>query len=207
MGLRLRDNNIARLIREHKSRVLMEIGICRCRNSRSMIKAASRAWPVEDVVYYGFDVFADYSTDGNKAIWRKEMSAVPWSLEHVSRELNKTGAKIYLYQGLTAATIPLFALAHHCPIDFIWLDGGHSLPTVTCDWELVQILMTPETVVLFDDYAVHTAKDNEWPVSVIVDSIDRTKYTVEHLEPYDDNVITQRSKEIRQMCVVKVMLK
>lgn len=204
VGPRPRDRNIMKLIREHKSRVLMEIGICRCRNSVRMIKAAAETWPEDQIVYYGFDVFSE---GGNKQLWRRENSACPWGYEHVKRYLAATNARVQLYQGFTQDTLPKFTKSQHQPIDFIWLDGGHTYETCLNDWLNVEKLIQPHTVILFDDYVKHIPEDDQWGVSRVIDQIDRSKYSVKHIEPYDPYVINIRGPQRREICAVKVTLK
>ena len=181
----------------------MEIGVCRCRNSVRMIEAAAETWPNDDIVYYGFDVFSD---QGNNELWTVENSAKPWSYQRVNECLQKTGVNIQLAKGFTRDTLPEFVASRHEPIDFIWLDGGHTYETCLNDWECAQKLMGPETVVLFDDYAKPIPQDKQWGPMLVIDQIDRSVYNVELLEPWEKAVFF-RGPEIRQICVVKVMLK
>ena len=37
-------------------------------------------------------------------------------------------------------------------MDFIYIDGGHSLETIKNDWDYTKNLMHKGTIVLFDDY-------------------------------------------------------
>jgi Methyltransferase domain len=38
------------------------------------------------------------------------------------------------------------------PVDFVWLDGGHSVDTIRSDWEQVQRVLLPGAWVFFDDW-------------------------------------------------------
>ncbi len=49
-------------------------------------------------------------------------------------------------QNVTEDDIPARSL------DFVYIDGGHSYETVNSDWENVQKIMHPKTIVVFDDY-------------------------------------------------------
>ncbi len=209
-GIRDRDQNIFDLIRKHKSRVIMEIGVWRCENAVKMIEAAAEQWPIEDVTYYGFDVFADISVDGDRSFWKREKSSVPWSLVHASERLRQTGASVILDPGMTKDTLPVFVeimqeIKEQQTIDFVWLDGGHTYETVANDWRYVQQIMAPDTVVLFDDFAIEWRYGKEkWGVNRVVNAIDRSVYTVEFLDPVDPY---DGGRDKGQMCVVKVMLK
>jgi hypothetical protein len=50
--------------------------------------------------------------------------------------------------------------------DFLFIDGGHSLATVSADWANVQPLLHRKSVVYFDDYP-------NWGIGPLVDAIDR----------------------------------
>ncbi len=211
-GTRNRDKNIVDLIRQHKSHILMEIGVWRCVTSVAMIEAAAEQWSIEDVTYYGFDVFADISVNGDRSFWKREKSSVPWSHKHATSHLEQLGAKTHLFQGMTQETLPSFVNAMkpnigpnspQASIDFIWLDGGHTYETVANDWHHVRQLMRLHTVVLFDDYAVEWQND-KWGVNRVVDSIDRNIYSVDFLEPHD---LYKCGKDEGKFCIVKVMLR
>lgn len=55
---------------------------------------------------------------------------------------------VTLVKGNTRETLATF----NEPVDFVWLDGGHSVETVRSDWENVKRCLMPEAVVLLDDY-------------------------------------------------------
>jgi hypothetical protein len=38
------------------------------------------------------------------------------------------------------------------PIEFAWIDGGHSIATIASDWENVKRVLAPGAEVWFDDY-------------------------------------------------------
>ena len=111
----------------------------------------------------------------------KEFSKQPPYMEVVRAELSKIGAKIALYKGDTKKIFPEI-ISSLPKMDFIFIDGGHSLETIQNDWNYAKRLMHSGTVVVFDDY---------WPERVdagakpTVDSIDRSIYDVKILPEFD----------------------
>jgi hypothetical protein len=114
-------------------------------------------------------------------IFKSEISKRPPTESEMKQKLGTTGANIYLYKGNTLETLPK-ATSEISPVDFVWIDGGHSRETVASDWNAVARLMHEKTVVIFDDYWVNRADQGAKP---IVDSIDIEKYNVEIL-PIED---------------------
>jgi Methyltransferase domain len=67
--------------------------------------------------------------------------------------------------------------------DLIYIDGGHSLDTVAADWENAKNMMTPDSVVIFDDYF------DEIPwigCKVLIDGLNRHIYDVTLCDEVDD---------------------
>ena len=58
------------------------------------------------------------------------------------------GYDAQLFKGNTRDTLAAF----NEPVDFVWLDGGHSIETIRSDWENVKRVLAPGAVVFFDDY-------------------------------------------------------
>lgn len=142
-----------------------------------MILEAQKHIPREEVSYYGFDLFETLSSEMMNA----EFSKQPPLMETVRNELDKTGARINLYKGDTKKVLP--EVVSYLPkMDFIFIDGGHSLETVQNDWNWASRLMHDGTAVVFDDY---------WPEKIdggakpIVDAIDRAIYDVKILLGFD----------------------
>ena len=53
-----------------------------------------------------------------------------------------------LFKGDTRQTLANF----NEPVDFVWLDGGHSIETIASDWENIKRVLTDDAIVFFDDY-------------------------------------------------------
>ena len=136
----LRYNHLTEIIRRIKPQRILEIGTYKGKHARQMIEEALHYGSVE---YYGFDLFERPPLEEHAS--RK----VPPPMEKVQGKLEKTGAKIFLYKGNTRATLGEAKLPL---MDFIFIDGGHSVETVRSDWKHCEGLMHERTVAVFDDY-------------------------------------------------------
>ncbi len=127
-------------VRQARPRRILEIGTWKGKHAQLMIECALEFGEAE---YYGFDLFERCPIEEfPKAQW-----TVP--LEKIKAVLEKTGAKIHLFKGDTRRTLAETRLPL---MDFIFIDGGHSLETVRNDWEHCKKLMHAGTVLIFDDY-------------------------------------------------------
>ncbi|MBC8416864.1 class I SAM-dependent methyltransferase [bacterium] len=130
-----------------KPKTIVEVGTWDGGNATKMIKAAQKHNP--DIIYYGFDIFEGISHENReKELHNKRVI----SKQDAENRLTATGATIKLHVGYTTDTLPVFEPDQ--PIDFAYIDGGHSLDTVENDWNSVKKHMHENTVVLFDDYYV-----------------------------------------------------
>jgi predicted O-methyltransferase YrrM len=152
---------------------IMEIGTWNGKRAIAMIETAKKYHSKGEIHYYGFDLFEDLSN----AEYKYELSKMPPSKEVVTKAISQTGANIHLYQGNTIKVLP--EVVSSLPkMDFVYIDGGHSLETVENDWLNTIEVMNNETVVIFDDYWVNREDGGCKP---IVDKIDRQLFHVEIL--------------------------
>jgi len=140
---------LERLISQAKPRVLVEIGVWRGDTAARMIRAAARHRA--DIRYWGFDLFEGMSDE----ILKREISLAPLSQEEVSARLAGLEAEIHLIAGNSAHTLAVTDLP---PVEFAFVDGGHSYETVAADWRGLRPHLAPGALVVFDDYT------NELPV-------------------------------------------
>ncbi|MHA1250815.1 MAG: class I SAM-dependent methyltransferase, partial [Candidatus Helarchaeota archaeon] len=150
-----------------------------------MINIAKIFHSNNDIYYYGFDLFEDFTNEDME----KEFSKRPPSLEIVKRRLEKTGVNIKLFKGYTQQTLPKFIKNYKNKInlDIIFIDGGHSIETIRSDWNYVKNLMNPKTIVIFDDY-YRNKEDfiiNKLGCNQIINSLDPSIYKIEFLKPED----------------------
>jgi hypothetical protein len=146
-----------------------------------MIRVAAAHTDLKSIRYAGFDLFEDLTEEQ----FRMEYSKRPPTYDEVSRRLKATGAAVALYRGNTRETLPR-ALDELRRADLVFVDGGHSIETITADWNAVRQGMGPQTTVLFDDYYPDRQRELEGlGCQSIIDALDRTHYVVEVLEPTD----------------------
>lgn len=164
-------------IRQVKAVRIAEVGTWTGDRAVQMIAVARKVSPTETIEYYGFDLFEAMTDD----VYKSEVSKRPPKQKEVEGRLSKTGARIHLYQGDTRVTLPS-VVAGLPNMDFIYIDGGHHIDTIKSDWNAIRQLMHPGTIVIFDDYWRNRADAG---CKLIIDSIDKNKYSVEILPVVD----------------------
>lgn len=123
----------------------MEIGVWNGNHAKQMIQAALHYH--NEIKYIGFDLFENIT---DEEIQLEASKSVKANYEAVRQLLEKIpGADVKLYVGYTRETIPVVPTE---PIDFIFMDGGHSVETIKSDWNNIQRFIHADTIVLFDDY-------------------------------------------------------
>jgi predicted O-methyltransferase YrrM len=133
----MRYDQLLKYVREKNPTAILEVGTWNGERARQMLNLAP------DATYYGFDLFEDATAETDA----DEMNVKPhYSLEAVEGRLH--GFKAFLFKGNTRETLKNF----NAPVDFVWLDGGHSLKTIRSDWENVKRCLMPDAWVFFDDY-------------------------------------------------------
>jgi len=157
----------------NKCRRIMEIGVADGENAKSMAMAASNNFPIEEVEYYGFDLFG----------WNGDSH-----MRRVIKKLEATGCKFKLFRGDSTITLP--KLVEDLPMmDLIFIDGGHSYPTANSDWENSKNLVHDETAVFFHNYDFSGPKR-------VVDNISRIEYDVKILYPPSDSATAFVKKKV-----------
>lgn len=171
-----RYKNLNQAIDQLKPKNIMEIGVWNGNQSLQMITAAQKYHSPEEINYYGFDLFEDLTLEK----FKEEVSKMPLAKQEVENKLKVTKSKINLFQGDTLKTLPE-NISQLPKMDFVFLDGGHSLKTIANDWHYVQQLMHDQTVVIFDDYW----NREDAGAKPIIDNIDPSKFDVKILKPRD----------------------
>jgi predicted O-methyltransferase YrrM len=116
---------------------ILEIGTWNGERALQLLQAAPGA------KYYGFDLFED-ATDETDAV---EMN-VKRHFTQAEVQGRLRGFRAQLFKGNTRTTLAEF---DH-PVDFVWMDGGHSVETIASDWTHVCRLTLPEASIYLDDY-------------------------------------------------------
>ena len=129
-----------------RPKTILEIGVFRGIRSFEMISLASDL--NSSIKYYGFDLFEKIS----KKKIKLELSKQPLSKKEIEEKLNGIrNTKVRLISGNTQTTLKKFIKSKK-KIDFIFIDGGHSVKTILSDWENVKKIMSKKSIVIFDDY-------------------------------------------------------
>jgi predicted O-methyltransferase YrrM len=138
--------NIIITILLNKPKIILEIGVYKGKRSLEMIEAAKLF--NNKIFYFGFDLFEDFFKKKN--ILKVEFSKEPKNFNFIKEKIGAI-ANVFLYKGYTKNTLPLFIKKKVKP-DLIFIDGGHSIETISNDWSFVKKMMKKTTVVIFDDY-------------------------------------------------------
>lgn len=159
----------------------MEIGTWNGVHASYMIDVAKIHHPINDIEYFGFDLFELLSDE----LLELEFSKKPPPMREVQLLLEETGANINLFQGNTRELLHKLK-ERLTDMDFIFIDGGHSIETITSDWNLVKDIMSENTIVVFDDYFTNTEPEIDGiGCNAIIDSLDTKHYEIQTLNPMD----------------------
>ena len=135
-------------VRDKNPKCIVEVGTWNGKRALEFLNLAP------DALYYGFDLFEDATKETD----REEMNVKPhYTVDAVYERLE--GYKAQLFKGNTRETLKWFK--PELPVDFLWLDGGHSVETIRSDWENIKPHLAKDAVVFFDDYytgPIDTAK-------------------------------------------------
>lgn len=160
---------------------IMEIGTSSGQTAIGMIRVAGQFSEEDQIAYYGIDLFES----GKPSQWEQEFTGgyVPPAKADVEARLrNETAADITLV-AIDSKRIHDVLPEHRMKMDLIFIDGGHSLETVSSDWEFAKTSMHEKTVVVLDDYFPELpfigAKN-------VVDNIDRSVFDVKIMPEIDD---------------------
>ena len=136
--------NLLFQILKKRPKKILEIGVYNGRRAIQMIEAAKVF--NKDIEYHGFDLFEGLT----EKIHNIEASKFPGTLDKIKRLLNNH-AKIFLYKGFTKDTLKFFSLKE-VNIDFIFIDGGHSVKTIESDFYYSLKIAEKNAYIVFDDF-------------------------------------------------------
>lgn len=162
-----RYQHLLRALQRCRPLNIMEVGVYNGDNALKMILMASSLQSGKRVNYHGFDFFGSPLRD------EYDFAPDQLGMGSVSGRLRTTGAGIHLISGDSRETLPEF-IKFHILMDFVFIDGGHSLETVQSDWDCVRKILKRGSVVCFDDYW----DSLECGCRKTVDAIDPKKYSV-----------------------------
>jgi hypothetical protein len=143
------------LIDKYKPQSLVEIGVWNGANAIRMINRAKQHHA--DVTYTGYDLFEEASADTDSKEFNvkshNHMNAVAAYIR------SETGVTPVLVKGDTNVTLPTKTIA-----DFVFLDGGHSIETITNDYSKVGL----SKVVVLDDYYTNGPNTEKYGCNKVV---------------------------------------
>jgi len=165
-------------LQTHKVRNILEIGTFNGDNAVGMIKTSLA--PQNEITYYGIDIFEKSNEKKTQDEVLKGYNSPPPIDVVKSNIVQNTGANVCLFKGDSTYTLPQCAL----PImDFIYIDGGHSVDTIRKDWQNVQRLIGPDTAIFFDDYFIGR---DDIGCKFLENEIDRSKFNCGVIGEVDD---------------------
>jgi predicted O-methyltransferase YrrM len=149
----MRYEQILAAVRQKQPKVIVEVGTWNGRRAQAMLSLCP------DATYYGFDLFEDATVEND----REEMNVKPHHyMDNIHQRLD--GYKAFLYKGNTRETLKNF----NEKVDFVWLDGGHSVETIQSDWDNLKRCLMPDAWVFFDDYYTGPIDTSKFGCNTIV---------------------------------------
>ena len=138
---------IYKLIIDYKPKTILEIGVYKGIRSLEIIEIAKIF--NKKIQFFGFDLFENISSKKIKI----EYSKRPLSKKKIENKILEkfNNISLTLIAGNTIKTLKKFSLKKK-KIDFIFIDGGHSIKTIRHDWNNVKRLLKKRSIVIFDDY-------------------------------------------------------
>ena len=163
-------------VENRKPKTILEVGTHRGNSAITMVNKAKEY--NDDVFYYGFDIF-DW---GNEEFMDREFNGKSHAnIGKAKRRLRREGVEHKLFAGNTVRTLAKFSPERQ--IDFVFIDGGHSIETVESDWKNVEKFMDDETVVIFDDYYENR---DDYGCKTLIDELDKDpNFLVDRLDPIE----------------------
>ena len=150
-----------------------------------MIETANIVFPANQIEYYGFDLFEELTEEELET----EFSLKPPSSDDVARGLKKTGASVHLFKGYTKDILPRFVEEFgkdNNRADLAFIDGGHSIETISLDWNYVERIIDHNTIVIFDDYYRNDEEEIQgFGCQTLIRSLSRDVYDIKILKPED----------------------
>lgn len=176
---KLRYDQLLRYVRRKPSLSILEIGVARAANTLRLMAYADaiggRPW------YSGIDLFGSLTDSQLQDSFCNDAKR-PLSREQTMEMLREVlgpeiSLRIMLFEGPSSEVLPVLR-SQAFLYDLIFIDGGHSYPIVSSDWQHCQHLITPQGVIVFDDFP-------NWGVPGTIAGIDRREWNVNVLDHVD----------------------
>lgn len=168
---------------------LLEVGVYNGNNALKLISCAAALSELgaRGVSYYGFDLFEELTPE----LKDREFSKYPLPKQQIEDKLKCSGATINLIGGYSSVELPRFSKKFsemgRKSIDFIFIDGGHSLDTIKNDWLACEQLIGNKTIVIFDDYYIDRPEAIAgFGCNDLIDEIEKDRNYSVHILPVVD---------------------
>lgn len=184
-----------KLILNQKPKTILEIGVYKGKRSIEMMDLAQCF--NKQITFYGFDLFEKIT----KRKIKDELSKNPLSKDQILKQLKYLfpKAKINLIKGNTIKTLKNFNIKKK--IDFIFIDGGHSINTIKKDWQNVKKLMHKNSLVVFDDYYDDKHISKKFGSNNIIKNLG--KNYISEILPSNDKIYVKNKKILNSLVLVK----
>ena len=192
MGLCGRYITLMDEVAKRQPETILEIGT-HCGNSAIAMVTEALKYN-DDIFYYGFDIFDWGNKDFMDVEFNGKSSA---TLGKTKLRLDKAEINHKLIIGDTKNTLKKFSPNRF--IDFVFIDGGHSIDTIRSDWNYIKHFMDKKTVVIFDDYYENR---DDFGCRKLIDQLEKQDgYVVEKLEPLEK--VEKNNIELRLVKVTR----
>ena len=184
-----------KLILNQKPKTILEIGVYKGKRSIEMMDLAQCF--NKQITFYGFDLFEKIT----KRKIKDELSKNPLSKDQILKQLKYLfpKAKINLIKGNTIKTLKNFNIKKK--IDFIFIDGGHSINTIKKDWQNVKKLIHKNSLVVFDDYYDDKHISKKFGSNNIIKNLG--KNYISEILPSNDKIYVKNKKILNSLVLVK----
>ena len=185
-----------KLILNQKPKTILEIGVYKGKRSIEMMDLAQCF--NKQIIFYGFDLFEKIT----KKKIKDELSKNPLSKDEIFTKLKNLfpKAKINLIKGDTIKTLKNLDIKNK--IDFIFIDGGHSLNTIKKDWQNVKKLIHRNSLVVFDDYYDDEHISKKFGSKNIIKNLG--KNYISKILPSTDKIYVKNKKILNSLVLVKI---
>lgn len=141
-----RYNDLIAEVAKYKPKTILEVGTYRGDRGRTLVEEARKY--NSNIHYYGFDLWSELTPELRitEFMGKKKES----SREVAEANLKASGGTYTFIQGNTRETLKTFKPDR--PLDFIFIDGGHSLETIESDWKNLEPHFHAETHIYLDDF-------------------------------------------------------
>lgn len=183
----VRYSKILDEIRELKASRILEVGTWNGDRAIKMLEASRSV--CEESFYYGFDLFEEIDKETSELEFNVKTPSLRSEVEKklINWIAGRSGLHFSLVRGFSSKTIPFFAQICPVKLDFVWIDGGHSIETIGKDWKNCLSLVRSGGVILLDDYYSEISKEitGRFGCNQLVDKIESEGFQVELFEEKD----------------------